>query len=150
MILNLLPPQPSPACAFESVVVAGISKAAFEQVLAALAITAGTLALAAGSGLLELFLPVKTLNPSTTFGFGALVAQRTLIADACSGHILIGPFVSTLLPAPHLLTCRASVGVSHSVINESVLSKEFASARSSSLRRREICHMRLNPPVHTF
>jgi hypothetical protein len=149
VVLNLLTPQTTPSCAFETMRIGGVSETAFHQVLASATIPQGCPALALSPGLRHFVLAIKALNPSAALSLGALRTQCALITSAGFGHILISLFLRPVLPTFHLLACRTPVSVSGRVVNKSIFSEKFGPLLCLILRTFEIGHMRLNPIVHT-
>jgi hypothetical protein len=82
-VLNLHPPQPSPAGAFESMVVGRVRKADLREVLPALAIPSRRRAVSLPARLIEQFLVFVAVNRASVGSAGR--RGQTLIIDILSG-----------------------------------------------------------------
>jgi len=81
IILDLLSPQPTPAGAFEPVIVGGIGKTALQQILPPPAIPLGRRAVRLRPTLFQNLGVLMPAEGATGFGPGALRSQSTLGAD---------------------------------------------------------------------
>src|SRR5438093_327829 len=88
VVLNLLPPKPPPTCPFEVMVVAGIGKALFHQLLSASAIPSRGVTVRLHTRDIEGCLFFVSLEGAAQLGSGALRSQEADRAYPRRGFIL--------------------------------------------------------------
>jgi hypothetical protein len=117
-ILYALSLKPSPARPLEAVHHCGFTKIAFLKPLPSFPVFSGCFAVAFGSGCVQQFLMLMSLESATTFVSGALLTQRASVTGASFGSKLPMPAPFDEVMPMELLARRALEGVILGIVGE--------------------------------